>query len=123
MLFGFNGDPLIMGVALSSRIFPLVPSPAVSTYLANEFSVDHPIVNAELGGISSLEWTAKLSGTIKHAENMWPSEKPAAVSVLDGLTSNSANLAVFCFSVESFHFDCKVKLVTHDKIRRALANQ
>jgi hypothetical protein len=60
---------------------------------------------------------------IKHAKKMWPNEEPAVVSALDGLTSNLVHLGVFCFSTESFHFDCKVKLVTHDKIRRALANQ
>jgi hypothetical protein len=54
---------------------------------------------------------------------MWPTAKPAVVSVLDSLTSNLARLGVFCFSTESFHFDCKVKLVAHDGILRALANQ
>jgi hypothetical protein len=36
MLFGFNGDLLIVGIVIFSRIFPLVLSPAVGEYLAME---------------------------------------------------------------------------------------
>lgn len=75
------------------------------------------------GCLPSIEWSAKLSGMIKHTKQMWPDDKPAVACVLDGLASQTTHLAVFCFSTELFHFDCRLKLVSDNILRRAMADQ
>lgn len=118
LLFHLDGDPRILGVAVSSRIFPLIPSPAVQKYLSVEFAVRQPIP-AEVGCLSAIEWSAQLVGMIKDMKQR-RADKPAVASVRDGLTSILAHLAVLCFSAESFHFDCKVKIDARDSIRRTM---
>lgn len=75
------------------------------------------------GCLLSTAWSAKLSGMIKHAKQMCPDDIPAVACVLDGLTSPTPHLAVFCFSTESFYFDCRLKLVSDNILRRAMADQ
>ena len=113
------GDPRILGTAVSSRVFPLIPPPAVKRYLSIEFGVRRP--NPSEGGCSSaIGLTAKLVGLIKHVKQRRPADKPVVASIQDGLTSNVAHLAVLCLSAESFYFDCKVKTEGLDRIRRAM---
>ena len=57
-LFGVNCDPLVLAIAVSSRIFPLVPSPAVSEYLSTKFR-SRPTQSHDPGCLVPIEVASK----------------------------------------------------------------
>ncbi|GAB7323929.1 hypothetical protein MBLNU13_g07350t1 [Cladosporium sp. NU13] len=113
MLFALDGNPLGMGIALSSRVFPMIPSPAVGRYLSAEFGLRPPSPRPRPA------MCLQSNGMIKHIIKTRPADKPSVASVQEGLMSNLAHLAVFCLSTDIFHCDCKVKLDGMDRNTRA----
>ena len=126
VVFDFEADPLIMGLALSSRGFPArnvtcgqqIPG-------CGNFSLRDPRYNSDRPCLPSIEWTANSSGI----NSSTPSgrdqtkKKPSIACVLDGLASQTTHFAVFYLSTELFYFDCKLKLVSYTVLKRAMADQ
>lgn len=117
-----------MGLALSSRIFPArnvtcgqqIPG-------CGNFSLRGPRYNPDHSCLPSIEWTANSSG-INSSTSSTPSgrgqtRKPSVACVLDGLASQTTHFAVFYLSTELFYFDCKLKLISYNVLRRAMADQ
>lgn len=103
-----DAEPFIIAVAVPSRIFPLLPSPAVTSFLLTEFSI--PSSQAcEKKCLLAIEWSAKLSGKIWQIVRRWPDHKPLVASIGDGPTSNLVHLSRLIYTVPSFCFDCRLK--------------
>lgn len=117
-----DAESFIIAVAVPSRMFPLIPSLAVTFFLLTEFSIPSP-QPCEKDCLLAMEWSAKLSEKIWQIAMRWPDHKPSVASIGDGLTSSLMHLSMLVSTAPSFNYDCRLKQDNLDRLRRVFGSQ
>lgn len=103
-----NSNPLILTFGISSCLFSMVPSTAISKFITSTSSYGARREKSEPVP-KSVFWTIQLAGAIVRLYARFPQSTPCVAAYLDGFSYCLELLALFFLSVPPIHFDVKIQ--------------